>query len=81
MELHELNEDLKKRIDILEKENEALKIRQKEENQIDSESQIENKENFKIIKMQSCGKCGLHFSGKEKLNKHKDEMHRAKLTF
>ena len=81
IELHDSNEDLKKRIEILEEENKALKIRLKEENQIDSESQTANTENIKIRKKLSCEKCGLHFSGKDKLNKHKDEMHRAKLTF
>ena len=81
IELHDSNEDLKKRIEILEEENKALKIRLKEENQIDSESQTANTENIKIRKKLSCEKCGLHFSGKDKLNKHKDEMHRVKLTF
>ena len=78
------NEDLKKRVDILEKENTALKIKLVEEDQINnvnSLAQPKDKDNMKMRRNHSCEKCGLHFSSKEKLNKHKDEMHRAKLTF
>ena len=82
--IHESNENLKKRIDILEEENKALKLKLKVKNQINNEnfeSQTVDKENIQIRLKQSCEKCSLYFSSKEKLNKHKDEMHRVKLTF
>ena len=78
------NKDLKKRVEILEKENDALKIKIVEEDQITNDNsrlQPAEKANIEMRKIHSCEKCCLHFSTKEKLMKHKDEMHRYKLTF
>ena len=76
--------NLKKQIDILEKENESLKIKLLPKDQsldVHTAIQSEDKDNIKLTTKYSCELCCLNFSKVEKSNKHKNEMHKSKLTF
>ena len=74
----EKNDVLKKEVEMLKKENIALKIQLV---QNDQTIQLKEKDDTKITMKISCEKCWLNFSSKDKLKKHKSEMHKAKLTF
>ena len=71
------NSDLKQQINILEQENKALKIK------LDkiSDNKHHDKEKINMGTKHSCERCCLNFLSKEKLDKHKSDMHKAKLTF
>ena len=76
------NDDIRQQVEILEKENKALKIKLAQK--FDDEkfvTQHEDKDEIKITKKYSWEKCCLNFLSKDKLNKHQSEMHKAKLTF
>ena len=78
------NDYLKKQIEILQKENEAMKIKLIQKDQTDVEKSVtqpEDKGNLKATRKYSCKKCCLNFPSKENLNKHENEMHKLKLTF
>ena len=72
------NINLKKEVDILKNQNEALKIKidQKDQNEV---IQMEEKDN--MVTKYSCKRCCLKFTKLEKFNKHVNEMHKSKLTF
>ena len=94
------NDELKEKVKILEKENEAMKIRlvQKgkthdttvnEAMKVNLEQKVKTSDKHSVIQSDvikmtmksSCKKCCLNFSSKEKLDKHKGEMHKETLTF
>ena len=77
------NDALKKEVEILKKENFALKIKLAQKDQIDNEKTMQPGEidDTTITKKNSCEKCCLNFSSKDKLKKHQTKMHKAKLTF
>ena len=77
------NHDLKRSVEVLEKENKALKIKLVKKDQMDLENSVIKPEDKPTVmtKMYPCEKCCLNFSSKEKLNKHISGMHKAKLTF
>ena len=62
----------------------ALKIKLAQRDQVEDENlkiQPEEKDGTKIQKINSCEKCCLNFPSKDKLKKHKSEMHKVILTF
>ena len=71
------NNDLKRQIDILEQENKALKIKLDK----NSDNKHHDREKINMATKHSCERCCLNFLSKEKLDKHKSEMHKAKSTF
>ena len=71
------NNDLKQQIDILENENKALKMKLSEKTGITHQDE----DKISMTVKHSCVRCCLDFSSKERLDKHKSEMHKAKLTF
>ena len=77
------NHDLKRCVEVLEKENKALKIKLVKKDQMDLENSVIKPEDKPTVmtKMYPCEKCCLNFSSKEKLNKHISGMHKAKLKF
>ena len=84
MILQKENNYLKKQVDVLKKENEAMKIKLIKKDLADMENTVtqpEDKGNLETTKKYNCGKCCLNFTSKENLNKHKSEMHKLKLTF
>ena len=67
-DLKKENNELKKRIDILENENKLLKIKLIHKDQTYDEHPVfehGDKENRNLNMEYSCEKCSLHFSGKE----------------
>ena len=78
------NYELKKQINILENKNKALKIKPMHKDPTkDEDSVVEcgDKDSSTMKTKISCEKCGLHFSSKEALKKHKSGMHKVKLIF
>ena len=83
-DIHTENKDLKKQIEALEIENKDLKNKLQQKDQINDENSLfkhDEKECIKIKTNYSCEKCCLTFSSKGTLSKHKNDMHKAKLTF
>ena len=82
-DIMEENDVLKKEVEMLKKENIALKIKLVQNDQTDDENtiQLEEKDDTKTSMKISCEKCWLNFSSKDKSKKHKSEIHKAKLTF
>ena len=82
-DIMEENDVLKKEVEMLKKENIALKIKLVQNDQTDDENtiQLEEKDDTKALMKISCEKCWLNFSRKDKLKKYKSETHKAKLTF
>ena len=82
MILQKENNYLKKQVDVLKKENEAMKIKFiKKADMENTVTQPEDKGNLETTKKYNCEKCCLNFTSKENLNKHRSEMHKLKLTF
>ena len=83
-DIMEEKNDLIKEVEMLKKENIALKMKYAKKDQIDDEKnavQLERKDDTKITEKIFCEKCCIHFSSNKKLEKHKSEMHKAMLTF
>ena len=83
-DIMEENDDLIKQVEMLKKENIALKMKLAKKIPIDDEKnalQLEEKDDTKITKEIFCEKCCLKFLSNDKLKKHKSEMHKAMLTF
>ena len=76
--------DLKNQLEMIKKENIALKMKLAQRDQVEDENlmiQPEEKDGTKIQKINLCEKCCLNFPSKDKLKKHKSEMHKVILTF
>ena len=79
-DIMEEKNELIKEVEILKKENIALKMELAKKDQIDDEKNA-IQDDTKIAEKIFCEKCCIHFSSNDKLKKHKSEMHKAMLTF
>ena len=78
------NYELKKQINILENKNKALKIKPMQKDSTkdkDSVVELGYKDSSTMKTKISCEKCGMYFSSKEEVKKHKSDMHKVKLIF